>query len=364
MPSDSAATTHRLYYQRCNSEDMKRIYIQAAEQISYQQPLSEEWMKEPVMHDEPLVHAVNPAFRDYIPANEARRMGNLMKRALVTSLKVLRETGIEHPDAIVTGTSIGSLDYTERFLDALTENGEETLSPTYFMQSTHNTVGSALGIYTKTHSYNTTYSHGSLSFDLAVQDVWMQMQLGKISTALVGGHDEMVEAYFLHLQKAGYVGVAGMVPCGEVAMSMLLSTQETPQHLCELAGIRICHCTDNDRLSLQLAGLLHDAGITLDEVSAVMIGVNGNPENDKGYREMTEALFSQKPLLHYKHIFGENYTAPAFGLYAAAHCLHQGLVPSFMYDATSPCHCDALQSLLLVNQVGGKDYSLMLLKKI
>ena len=151
----------------------RRIFIQAAEQISIQAPLSTQWMDDPVIFKEPFVKAQSPSFRDYIDAREVRRMSPIMKRALVTALSVIKETGISHPDAIITGTSIGSLDYTERFLDDLSENGEQALSPTYFMQSTHNTVSSALAIYTKTHGYNTTYSHGSISFDLTILDAWM-----------------------------------------------------------------------------------------------------------------------------------------------------------------------------------------------
>ena len=49
---------------------MNKIYIQAAEQVSIQAPLSEEWMNAPVSYDEPLVKAQNPAFRDYMAANE------------------------------------------------------------------------------------------------------------------------------------------------------------------------------------------------------------------------------------------------------------------------------------------------------
>ena len=102
-----------------------------------QQPLSQQWMVCPVFYAEPYVHAVPPSFRDYLAPNEARRMSNIMKRALVTSLKVMKDTGIDNPDAIVTGTSTGCLDYTERILKALAEEGEQTVSPTHFMQSTH-----------------------------------------------------------------------------------------------------------------------------------------------------------------------------------------------------------------------------------
>ena len=321
-------------------------------------------MTEPVYYEEPLVKAQNPSFRDYMAANEARRMGGIMKRALVTTLKVLSETGIEHPDAIITGTSLGSLDYTERFLDSMMENGEQALSPTYFMQSTHNTVGSALAIYTKTHGYNTTYSHGGISFDLTVQDAWMQMQLDKISTALVGGHDEMTEAYFNLLRKVDYVGVNGMVPCGEVAMSMLLNTDATADSLCELAGIRISFRPTPEQLQQQIDGMLKEAGMTMADISAVMTGANGNPANDQFYRETVEALFPKIALLHYKHLFGENYTVSALGLYAAAHILKQGEVPAVMYEASNPQQCGSLKSILMLNHTAEGDCSLILLKRI
>ena len=327
---------------------MKKVFIQAAEQVSIQEPLSEQWMTEPLSYDEPLVKAQNPAFRDYMAANEARRMGGLMKRALVTTLKVLKETGIEHPDAIITGTCLGSLDYTERILDAMLENGEEALSPTHFMQSTHNTVGSALAIYTKTHGYNTTYSHGSISFDLTVRDTWMQMQLGKISTALVGGHDEMTEGYFSKLQQVNFVGVEGMVPCGEMAMSMLLNTDPSVDHLAELAGIRMSFRPSDEQLRQQLDSLLAQAGMTLDDVSLVMTGMNGNPANDQLYKPMLETLFAEKPTMDYKRVFGENYPASALGLYAAAHLLKQK---------------DELKAILLLNLTLTGDCSIMLVKK-
>ena len=327
---------------------MKKVFIQAAEQVSIQEPLSERWMTEPLSYDEPLVKAQNPVFRDYMAANEARRMGGLMKRALVTTLKVLKETGIEHPDAIITGTCLGSLDYTERILDAMLENGEEALSPTHFMQSTHNTVGSALAIYTKTHGYNTTYSHGSISFDLTVQDAWMQMQLGKISTALVGGHDEMTEGYFSKLQQVKYVGVEGMVPCGEMAMSMLLNTDPSVDHLAELAGIRMSFRPSGEQLQQQLDSLLAQAGMALDDVSLVMTGMNGNPANDQPYKPMLDSLLADKPTMDYKRVFGENYAASALGLYAAAHLLKQK---------------DELKAILLLNLTLTGDCSMMLVKK-
>lgn len=337
------------------------IYIQAAEQISIQQPLSLQWMDEPLTYAEPFVRAINPVYRDYISGSEVRRMGSVLKRSLVTGLQLLADTGVEHPDAIITGTSFGCMEYTEKFLDAMIENGEEMLSPTYFMQSTHNTVGSTLGIYTKTHGYNTTYSHGSTSFDLAVLDAWMQMRLGKITTALVGGHDEMIDSFFQLQQKIGYVGQEGMVPCGEVAMSMLLTTSASAAHLCELAGICIGNGATPDRLGQQVAQLLHQAGLNLDDLSAVMTGINGHAAHDVLYDALLQGPLARKPHLHYKHLFGENYTVSALGLYAAAQCLMRGEVPAVLYADAS--RCTQLQSILCVNLSRDGEYSLILLKR-
>ena len=310
---------------------MGKVYIQAAEQISIQTPLSEEWMEQPIVYHEPFVKAVNPAFREYIAPNEARRMGNIMKRAIVTSLKVLKETGINHPDAIITGTSIGSLNYTEKFLDDLVENGEESLSPTYFMQTTHNTVSSTISIFTATHSYNTTYSHGGISFELALKDAWMQLNLGQISNALVGGHDEMVESYYELLRKTGYVGVEGMVPCGECAMSMMLNKQVSPDNLCELAGVSIFRMKSVQNIRKQLEALVEKANIKVETIQMVITGVNGNPENDRLYQPVLDELFPQAEHLQYKQLFGENYTVSALGLYAAAHLMKKQGTPVMLF---------------------------------
>ena len=95
------------------------VKILSAKQISIQNPLSEEWMENPLSYTEDYVRAVDPDFKQFISAGDARRMGKLLKRALATSLSALQEGGIENPDAIITGTGFGSIENTELFLDAL-----------------------------------------------------------------------------------------------------------------------------------------------------------------------------------------------------------------------------------------------------
>lgn len=342
----------------------RTIYIQAAEQVSIQEPLCEKWIEEPIIYDgESFVEAINPSFKDYMTSNEARRMSNIMKRAVVTTKKILHKTGIEHPDAIITGTSIGSLDYTEKFLDVMVSNNERMMSPTFFMQSTHNIVGATLGIYTKTYGYNSTYSHGGVSFELSVLDAWMQLQLGEIGNALVTGHDEMVQSYYELLKKSGYVGQRGMTPCGEVAMSMLLNTKKTPDALCEMCGVNVGCISDPDDAIKQIDKLLKDCGVSRTEVGAVMTGINGKPDNDKMYGNIADKAFPSTPLLHYKHIFGENFTSPALAVYAMAHCLKRDVVPEFMkYE--NRIDKGEKNIVLLINYSNEADFSVIILKKV
>lgn len=129
-------------------------------------------------------------YKEYISPKEGRRMGKLMKAATLTSLMALREAGIECPDAIITATANGMLETSEKFLVDMVDNGEETLSPTLFMQSTHNTIGSAIAIRTQCHGYNITYTQGKDSMKWALRDAERLIRMGKAKTVLVGCHDE------------------------------------------------------------------------------------------------------------------------------------------------------------------------------
>ena len=162
-------------------------------QISIQNPLSHDWFDAPIAHSHPYNESIEPDYKDYFPPMVARRLGRLLKRAVVTARHALN--GIM-PDAIITGTGLGCIENTERFLTSMLENDEEYLQPTYFMQSTHNTIGSQVALQLQCHGYNSTYSHRGTSFDSGLLDAITQMRQGRIRNALVGGQDEMTPAYF------------------------------------------------------------------------------------------------------------------------------------------------------------------------
>ena len=142
--------------------------------------------------------------RDYVKPLEARRMGKIMKSSLLSSLKALRQAGIEQPDAIITGTALGCLENSELLLRQMVEEGETMLKPTYFMQSTHNTISSNIAIRLGCHGYNITYTQDQASFDWAIRDAELLLKSGKCKTVLVGCHDESTPLYRQLMQRLGY----------------------------------------------------------------------------------------------------------------------------------------------------------------
>lgn len=342
---------------------MKGVYIQAAEQISLQNPLSEEWMSSPILYDVPYARVIDPDFKQWLSPVESRRLGKILKRALATSMRITERTGIEHPDAIMVGSGLGCMENTERFLEALCNNGESMLSPTHFMQSTHNTIASLMAIHSKTHGYNITYSHKDLSFDLALHDAWIQFQLGKIHTAIVGGYDELTPSYFTLLHRIGYMGCEGEDTGSEASAAIALSDTRDSS-LCELAAMRILYRPTKDEIGKTLKELIDEAGVSADGIDAIVTGIDGRRSNDNTYSALISDWLPNTPTLHYKHLFGVSYTASAYAVYVAAHVLSSGRIPAILHYGQAPLRERKPEALLLVNQRDAKHFSFIILKAV
>lgn len=141
--------------------------------------------------------------REFISPMEARRMGKLLKASTLTSLRALKEAGLDCPDAIIAATANGMLEFTEKFLEDIDANNEGLLKPTLFMQSTHNTLSSAIAIRTKCHGYNITYSQGEQSFKWAMRDAERLIRTGKAKSVLVGYHEESTPLFQEFCNRAG-----------------------------------------------------------------------------------------------------------------------------------------------------------------
>ena len=294
------------------------VYIQSAAQISVQNPLCDDWLIDPIALHLPLQRAIEADYKRFLDPIASRRMGRLLKRAIATAVTVVENSGIEQPDAILVGTGLGCIENTEKFLLAMLQDGETLLSPTYFINSTHNTISSHIAIHLACHAYNSTYVHLGISFESALLDAFMQFQLGRIRSALVGAHDEMVPLYFSLLEKAGFW--EGKT-AAETAVSFMLSDEKKENSMAEIKEVVLLHRPSEERLMQAI------------EQTASRLGIP---------KEKWIIPPSVKP------IFGESFTNQAFELYAAAVKLQRGLLDDYV---------------LLVNNYKGTETSLLFLSK-
>ncbi len=294
-----------------SSFPIKPCFVRSMAQVSCQNPLSDDWLDNPVAYDKSYVRAQEPDTKGLIPPAEARRMSKILKRTVATSIAALNQSGIQHPDAIITGTGNGCMENSEKFLIDLCTYGESCLKPTLFMQSTHNTISSLIAIILKCHGYNNTYSHKGLSFESALLDAWLQIKGGLIRNALVGAHDEVTPFMSLVMERTHpeYSFIS------ETSMSAVLSGNEDTGNICEIEDIKIFHHPDLKHL----ASLLSE-----EKDSVLMLGMNGNPLNDKPYQELIENLDYSPRIMQYKNIFGENFSTSAMAFYSAARILERG----------------------------------------
>lgn len=349
--NDSSLLLSKYETSSISSETTTPIYVLSAKQISVQQPLCEDWMTQPIVYQQPFNRSIDPSFKDYISPIEARRMGKILKRAIATSKEAIKASGLESVDAIITGTGYGCIENTEFFLDALSKDGEQMLSPTYFMQSTHNTISSLVAIQTKNHGYNVTYAHKGISFDSALQDAVLQMRLGKINSALIGGHDELTETFYRILKKGGMMGQDDEM-CGEAAVSVVLGTKND-DYFCKLVNFKMLHKPTLEKLKAVAKDFQADYIIT---------GISGNHKSDEAYFAETKELFSNAKLLKYKHIFGESFTSSGIGIYVAVQCLKAGKIPAHLFVNPSEISDKKPSKILIFNHSDGNNYSLTLLE--
>ena len=61
--------------------------------------------------------AVVPDYKNYIQPNQLRRMSRLLKMGVTAAGMCLHDAGVEKPDAIITGTGLGMMEETEKFLN-------------------------------------------------------------------------------------------------------------------------------------------------------------------------------------------------------------------------------------------------------
>lgn len=327
-----------------------RCYVNSIAQVSCQKPLSDEWFAVPQLFEESYVRAQEPDTKGLIVPSEARRMSKILKRTVCTAITALNESSVTQPDAIITGTGMGCMENSEKFLIDLSRFGENCLKPTLFMQSTHNTISSLIAIILKCHGYNNTCSHKGISFESALLDAWIQIKGGMIRHALIGSHDEVTPFSALVLRRTH--PEYGLI--SEASVSCMLNSEKDPRNLCEVTDVKLFYKPD----PAEIAGCLQ-----ADRDGLILTGLNGNAANDTPYGEILSRLSYTPHLLQYKNIFGDNFSSPALAFYAGATILKQQRIPEFLNLGASP-YSGGPDGITLLNQSDGTAWSLIRLKRV
>ena len=327
-----------------------RCFINSIAQVSCQKPLCDEWFDTPETFSGDFIRAQEPVAKDVIPAAEARRMGRILKRAICTSLHALKESKIQIPDAIVTGTAMGCMENSEKFLIDLSNLGENCLKPTLFMQSTHNTISSLIAIFLKCHGYNNTYSHKGISFESALLDAWLLIRQGAINNALVGAHDEVtpIMSRVLKTTHPEYSFIS------ETSVSAVLSSEASADNLCEVERVELFNNPSVEDLADSING---------DSPQVLVVGMNGIELNDHHYLNLIEHLKPTPIIAVYKNIFGDNFSSSALGFYSGVMILKKQYLPDFMLRNNIGKPDSEIKSLAILNHSEAKNWGLIRLKK-
>lgn len=339
---------------------MKPVYIHSAVCISAQPTFESE---KPISEFHNLtgkkVEAVHPNYKDYISPIALRRMATGVKMGVATANKALKNAGIEHPDAILTGTGMGCIEDTEKFLNAIIANEEEFLTPTSFIQSTHNTVGAQIALGLKCKAYNNTFVHGALSFESALLDAQLLLQGDEEEQVLVGGVDELGTEFVDLVRMMEDKFADGItVPFGEGAAFFVLAT-ELDKNSIQLLDIECLSTLPKDVVNDNLKGFLKKNGLGVSDIDVVMVG-NCGDIFDAYYEKVTSIFSKTTPFLKYKNLCGEFYTASAFGLFLAYGILKSQSIPKVLHQNQSE---KLIDTVLLYNQFKGRDHSFILLKR-
>jgi 3-oxoacyl-[acyl-carrier-protein] synthase II len=320
-----------------------------------------------------LLQAVDPDYKNYIKPIQLRRMSHLLKMGVTAAGICLHDAGIEKPDAIITGTGLGMMEETEKFLNALLDNGERLLNPTAFIQSTHNTVGAHIAVMLGCNEYNLTYVHGPVSFENALLDSLMWLEEKPGDKILLGGVEEITVSHFEITDSMGFWKKGAMsnldllqdktpgTIAGEGASFFLLSKEENPGNYARINGLSTRFNPGNQAVALDhIDEFLSSHKLNKDDIDLVITGQNGDSASDIFYTPVLDFFEGRTPIACYKHLCGEHYLASSFALWLAAKIAKNQAVPDVVLTAGST-NPGKIRNILIHNHYKNIHHSLMLL---
>jgi len=307
------------------------VYIKAVGAVSPQQDF-ETMMKAPANYTGDKLRCIEPDYTKYVDAKLIRRMSRIIKMGVAAASEALQQAGIKNPGAIITGTAYGCLADTDQFLTRMVEFKETLLSPTAFIQSTHNTVAAQIALMLQCHNYNNTYVHRGSSFEAALTDAVSLLEEGEAQNVLIGAADEITDKSHAILKRFGLYktdaeslsltdsNTKGTM-AGDGAAFFVLDKNKDGA-LVRLTAFKNYYNPETPATSLTEA-FLKENNISVADIDLVITGNNGNSAENKHYSELVHNLFAENKVITYKQYCGEYPTSIGFALWMATHILKE-----------------------------------------
>ncbi|WP_316636037.1 beta-ketoacyl synthase N-terminal-like domain-containing protein [uncultured Flavobacterium sp.] len=353
---------------------MRKTYINGVGCISAQKTFDTVFLEEAVCNqNETVFSIVAPVYKDFITPAAIRRMAKGVKNGIVASALALKDAQLKNVDAIITGTGLGCIEDSEKFLKNILDNNEEFLTPTSFIQSTHNTVGAQIALSLQCKGYNFTYVNGAVSFESALLDAKMQIQENEANSILVGGIDENGDYTTSLFKLIGRIKQDGNEPYdvlnptstgaifGEGASFFVLENEKKDTTYAQVLDVEIKNTLEENEVEKEIINFLNANNLQISDIDAVVLGLDGNITFDSYYKNLTENAFAKTPQLYYKHLSGEYDTASAFALWMASKVIRTQEIPEII--KVNSIEKPAYNTILLYNQLNGKNHSFTLLSK-
>lgn len=252
------------------------------------------------------------------------------------------------------------------------ENDEQFLTPTSFIQSTHNTVAAQIALQLSCKGYNVTHVNGASSFESALLDTLLLLTSGEHKNVLLGGIDEIAEQTYAFLQAAGYIKASGLretvknslspgVNYAEGAQFFSMGVDQTETSYGEVVDVALQNELDIPEAGSFLQDFLTTNDIQPTAIDAVILGYNGDENDDLFYNALQQELPLTTPL-YYKHLSGQFDSCSAFGLAAAAFILKYQTIPPVLYWNEKNPAKTTWKNILIYNHYRGKDHTLVLVR--
>lgn len=374
--------------------DHKKIFINGLGMVSPQPAMRKESFLDTVTEaDNNRFRCADPGYKSYIPAELIRRMGRVIKMGVSAAKICLKDAGMElgheqesyrSPEAIITGTGWGCLEDTEKFLTSMIRNKEEFLTPTSFIQSTHNTVAGQIALLTKCHSYNFTYVHRGFSFETALLDAMMQLESGDFADVLLGASDELTEGYLAITRRMGFWkqkpvsslrlfedSQRGSMP-GEGAAFFYLSGERSDKTYASIKGFKmINNLWPTEDSGNVIDAFLSENQLNRKDIGLLLTGNSGDSVSDRPYHPVINCFDDITLKGYFKHLCGEYPTSTSFALGLAALILKTGKMPEIVRPnpeknenrEVNQGTNHAVDNILIYNSFRGLHHSLILVSR-